>query len=213
MSALVAKYTPTLNASGFYQLAAPYSSLISATVQYTCVGVVSIAGAIAQGVDVLNSIYIASGDTASNYANDLKSGVSILTITSGAGNVVKFPNSALLSVPQTNGVVYRNTVLGIALSAIPDTMNTDSLQQAVSDLVYSKIGVKSTTFLTTVGAATILTMDQDAAVTAARQAAISDPTSLHYKNQLLTAENTTLVAKVAQLENYIKSKIPPTTGA
>ena len=209
MSILSAQYTPSLNASGFYQLAAPYSALVAATLQYTCVGVVSIPGAIAQGIDVLNSIYIASGDTAANYNADLKAGISIITITSGIGTVIQFPSSAMLSVPQVSGVIYRNLVLGIALSALPDSMDVTVLQQEVSDLIYSKIGVKSTTFITTIGAATILTTDQDAAVTAARASVITNPSSTYYQNQLLTNENTALLAKVAALEAYIITKIPP----
>ncbi len=209
MATLTSQYTPSLNASGFYQLAAPYSALISATLQYTCVGVISIQGAIAQGIDVLNTVYIASGDTAASYASDLKNGVSLITITSGTGNLVQFPNSAMLAVPQVNGIIYRNLVLGIALSALPDSMDTTVLQQEVSDLIYSKIGVRSTTFVTTVGAATVLTTAQDAAVSAARAAVITNPTSTYYQNQLLTNENTALLAKVAQLEAYIKTTIPP----
>ena len=209
MSALISQYTPSLNAKGFYQLAAPYAALVSATQQYTCVGVITIQGAIAQGIDVLNTIYIASGDTEANYNSDLQNGVSLITISSGTGSLIQFPNSAMLSVPQITGVIYRNLVLGIALSALPDTMDTSVLQQEVSDLIYSKIGVRSTTFVTTIGAATILTTAQDAAVTAARAAVITNPSSTYYQNQLLITESAALLAKIAALEAYIKSTIPP----
>lgn len=209
MPALTSQYTPSLNASGFYQLAAPYAALISATLQYTCVGVISIQGAVAQGIDVLNTIYLASGDTAANYASDLANGVSIITVTSGTGSIVQFPNTAMLSVPQVTGVVYRNLVLGIALSALPDSMDITDLQSEVSALIYSKIGVKSTTFVTTVGGATILTTEQDTAVKAARAAAITNQSSTYYQNQLLISENAAMLAKIASLESYIKSTISP----
>jgi hypothetical protein len=201
------KYLPSLGMSGFYTLASPYSNLISSTTKYTCSGVVSINGEIASGTDVLNSVYIVNGDTEANYNNDLKNGVSLITITSGTGDVVTFPNSALLSVPLANGVIYRNTVLGISLSAVPDSLDLSVLQNDISNLVYDSLGVRSTTFATTVGSATILTEAQDAKVTAARSAAINDNSNLLYQNRLLLQQNQALQTQLDSLKAYVAATL------
>lgn len=209
MAGLTPQYLPSINSTGYYKLAAPYSALISRTTQYTCQGTSTISGLIAQGVDVLNAIYLATGDTKANYLKDLANNISIVTISSGIGSVIKFPSSAMLAIPQTNGIIYRNTVLGIALSATPDYLDLSTLQTEISDMVYNHLGIKSTTFLTTIGSPTVLTVDQDNAVKSARQAAITNPASTYHANQLLMQENAALRARLAQLEEYIVANIPP----
>ena len=196
-------FLPSLGMSGYYSLSSPYNALLSSTTQYTCVGVMSITGAQAQGVDVLNNIYLANGDTLANYNIAAANDTMLVSVSSGTGDIYTFPITALSGVPTGEGIVYRNTVLGIGLSAIPDTMDLSALQNEISNLVYNTLGVKSTVFLTTVGAATVLSVQQDQLVTAARQAAISVPANTLYENSVLTQQNTLLQSKLQQLQQYI----------
>jgi hypothetical protein len=168
----------------------------------------SISGAESQGVDVLNDIYLANGDTLASYTADSNNGVMLVSVSAGSGDTFTFPVTALSGVPTGEGVVYRNTVMSIGLSAIPETMDLTALQNEISDLVFNTLGVKSTVFLTTVGAATILSPDQDALVTTARSAAVSTPENTLYKNMILTQQNTALLSKLNELETYIKAHAP-----
>lgn len=201
------KFLPSIGMAGFYSLSAPYNSLLSTTTQYTCVGVMSITGAEAQGVDVLNGIYLANGDTLANYTAAVAAKAMLISVSAGGGDIFTFPSSALLGVPTGEGVIYRNTVMGIGLSAIPDTMDLTALQNEIMNLVYNTLGVKSTVFLTTIGAATILTPAQDALITSARSAAITNPSNTHHQNLLLTQENVALVSQLNALQDYIKTLI------
>ena len=202
-------YLPSLGMSGLYDVGAPYSALISATTNYKCVGVISLSGAVSEGYDPLNNIYLANGDTQANYLSDLAAGVSIITLVSDAGAVVKFPSSALLQVPVSDGVLYRNVVLGISLGATPDTMDLSTIQTAVSNLVYDMLGVLSTTFLTTVGNTVVLSPTQDAAISSARAANINQASNPLYENRQLKAQNAELIQQMNILNAYIAAKLPP----
>lgn len=204
------EFLPSLGMSGFYNLKSPYSSLISPAKQYTCVGVMSLSGALASGIDPLQTVYLASGDTEANYKTDLENNIFLITIRSGEGSLVVFPSNALIGVPTGEGVIYRNTVLGVALAAIPDGIDLTLLQKDISDLTFHRLGVKSATFLSAVGAPTILTSEQHETVSTARQAIVQNTESTIYKNLVLTRQNEALIEQVRVLENYIKTNLPPT---
>lgn len=203
------RFLPSLGMSGYYILSAPYNSLLSSTSQYTCVGVMSISGAQSQGVDVLNDIYLANNDTLDNYNAAVAAGMMLVSVSAGSGDVFTFPVSALAGVPSGEGIIYRNQVMSIGLSAIPATMDLTALQTQISNLVYNTLGVKSTVFVTAIGAATILTPQQDSLINAARTAAITTPSNTLYQNSILTQQNSLLTDKVAVLEAYIKAHFVP----
>lgn len=165
----------------------------------------SIAGAEAQGIDVLTNVYLANGDTLDNYTAAKLSDMMLVSVSAGTGDVFTFPVTALIGVPSGEGIIYRNQVLSIGLSAIPATMDLTALQTEISNLVYNTLGVKSVVYVTAIGAATILTPAQDALVSSARNAAITTPANTLYQNSVLAATNAALVAKVNVLETYIKS--------
>lgn len=208
MTAVTPTWLPSLGMTGFYTLAAPYTPLLSPTTQYTCSGVVSLASMVAQGLDPLSTIYLANGDTKANYQLDLDNNRSIITLTAGM-TVVEFPSSAMKQMPNQNGVIYRNTVLGIALSAVPDYLDLTTIQTEIQTLVLQHLGVATNTFLTTVGNATVLTGDQDAAIRSARQANIVSPSNDKYLISQLQSQNLALQQQIKLLEAYILANAPP----
>jgi len=199
------RFLPSLGMSGYYSLSAPYNALLSSTSQYTCSGIMSIAGAEAQGIDVLTNVYLANGDTLDNYTAAKLSDMMLVSVSAGTGDVFTFPVTALIGVPSGEGIIYRNQVLSIGLSAIPATMDLTALQTEISNLVYNTLGVKSVVYVTAIGAATILTPAQDSLINAARAAAITTPSNTLYKNSILTQQNSLLTDKVSVLEAYIKA--------
>lgn len=198
------KFLPSIGMSGLYTLKAPYDLLIMSTIEYTCTSIESLQGSIARGEDPYTDVYEASGATQSDYDNDLAAGAYLITITSGDGDVVTFPSTALVKMPDTDGVRYRNLVLGISLSSLPDSLNLDGLRQDISDLVFNSVGVRSTTYTAQVGGITILTRDQHNAVEAARQANVTNLESPIYRVAKLERDNASLIQKVAELEAYIR---------
>lgn len=193
--------------TGFYSLAAPYDKLISVSTQYRCEAVRSLSSAEVEGLDPLNEVYLANGDTQDNYILDLQSSVSLITISSASGLQVVFPSSALQAVPSGDGIVYRNTILTISLSALPEDQDLTLLQNEVIEMVLHRFGIRSATIVSTIGAPSVLTQRQHDAVLAARAMAVQTQVSLIGENARLTEELAQAVAKIGLLENFIKAQL------
>lgn len=200
-------YLPSLGSAGLWTLNSPYNSLVLGTTQYRCIAVITVAGAVAAGQDPLNNVYIANGDSQATFETDLANDDFLITITSGPGDVVTFPRSALVGQPEADGVLYRNLMMGISLSAIPDDLDLTTLQSQISDLVLHTLGVQSSIYLAYVGGTTILSPAQAAALESARQARITTPQSTQYQNSQLLAERAQLLQKIADLSTYIAQHV------
>lgn len=198
---------PTVGMTGLFALKAPYSALIHEEIEYTVIGVTSIAGAIANGDDPLTDIYLLNGDTEASFKGDEASNHCIVTIQSGMGDVVTVPNSALIALPKADGIKYINVILGVSLSVVPDHLDLTTTKTEVSDLIYNQLGVRSTVFLTTVGGSVVITHAEHAAVEAARLVNIKSHLSIRSQNELLKLENTKLKERLMLLENYVKLKL------
>lgn len=206
----VPKWLPSIGMTGFYTLSSPYTGLVSPTTQYRCDGVLSLKALLAQGEDPLSDIYLANGDTKTSYQSDLDNNVSIVTLTAGE-TVIRFPSSALTQLPNQNGVVYRNTLLGIALSAIPDYLDLTDLQNQISAMILDTLGVRSSTMLTTIGNATVLTYEQDQRVQSARNAMKNNHGSALYQISQLQSQVLALQQEIAAYQSYILENAPPPT--
>jgi hypothetical protein len=205
----IAELVPYVGMTGLYTLKAPYTNLITNTVEYTCIAVINISGAIANGEDPLNEIYLFNGDTQVNFDIDEAANHCIVTLQSGLGDLVRVPNSALISLPNSDGIKYLNIILGIALSVLPENTDLTAIKTEISDLVFNTLGVRSTVFGTTVGGNTVVSHATHASIENSRQLNITSKLSARTRNQQLIAQNTALLAKVAVLENYIKINLPP----
>lgn len=198
------QFLPSIGMTGTYTLKSPFSGLIQVNTQYTCTAIESLSGYIARGNDAYTNIYEANGATETDYESDLEAGAYLVTITSGTGDVVVFPSTSLSTVPDSNGTVYRNQVLALSLSALPDGIDLSSLKTQISDLVLNTLGVSSTIYVASVGSSTVLTTEQSTALEAARAAKMQTHQSPLYRNSVLETQNAALLQKVSELEAYIK---------
>lgn len=197
------QFLPSLGMSGIFTLKAPYNNLVLPTTQYQCTGIESLAGAVAANKDPFANYYEPNGATEVDFNADLKDNAYLITITSGIGEVVTFPSSALVSLPDADGVIYRNVAMTVSLSSISDDTDLTDLSSQVSDLVLNTLGVKSSVYLTQVGSMTVLTREQSTALESARQLNIATRTSPLYDNMQKDIQIAALQQKVSDLENYI----------
>lgn len=197
------QFLPSLGMTGTYTLKTPFNNLVLPTTQYTCTAIESLAGALAAGKDPFASYYEPNEVSEADFNADLKANVYLITIASGIGEVVVFPSSALVSLPNSDGVNYRNLVLSISLSSISDDMDVTVLQTTIEDMILNTMGVTSHTYVTQVGSMTVLTREQSQALEAARQLNIQTLTSPLYDNMQKDLQIAALTQKVGELESYI----------
>ncbi len=202
---------PAVGMAGLYSLKAPYANLLRPQIEYTCTAVVNLQGAIADGQDPYTDVYKANGDTDENYEADLALNHCLITLQSGLGDVVIAPASAMNGLPIADGVRYMSAVLGISLSALPEDYDLTIIKQDISDLIFDKLGVRSTVYGSTVGGTMILSHAAHTAIEAARVANVQINVSDRAMVVQLQQEKTKLQAQLARLQAYIVQNLPPET--
>lgn len=202
-------FLPSLGSTGRWTLTAPYSNLVLATARYECIAIVKLAGAVAQGLDPLTNVYKANNDVETSFNRDLDNDDYLVTIKSGPGDIVTFPRSAMTGLPDAGGVIYRNTMIGISLSSLPDTIDLTTMGAQLQALVLNTLGVRSSVYYTQIGSSTILTDEQSAALEAARETIITSPDSVMWRNAQLQEQNDALIDRLAMLEAFIALHFVP----
>lgn len=200
---------PYIGMTGLYALKAPYTSLIDESIEYTCIAVNTISSMLSDGLNPLADIYLANGDTQGNYDLDEENNRTIITLQSGVGGVIVIPNSALMLLPNSDGINYTSVVLGVSLSVIPDTLDLTDLKQNIGDLVFNKLGVRNTVFSTVMGGSIVVNHTRHAAIEAARLSNISSGSNALLNNIILQQTNADLVLKIQKLELFIKTRLNP----
>lgn len=202
---------PPVGMAGLYSLKAPYTALVREQIEYTCTKVTSLMGAIAAGEDPYADVYQPAGDTQENYDADLALNRCLITLQSSLGDSVVFPSSAMNGLPNADGVRYISAVLGVSLSALPEDFDLTDLKADISDMVFEKIGVRSTVYGSTIGGTMILSHDTHEGIEAARLANVVLVPSNMARVKQLELEKTALQAQLAQLQDWVIANLPPPT--
>lgn len=199
---------PSVGMSGSFAATTPFDIKINEQILYECTSVETIGALVASGQDPLNDIYILNGLTQENYDTALANNTNIVTLTASTGELVVIPGNYILGLPDANGIKYSNIMLGISLSALPDTFDLNPLMTEVADLVLARIGVASEVRAISFGTSNLLTQTQAAAVEAARQVKVSNNVSNLSRAEDLSNQVSALLLKVSVLEQYIKANLP-----
>ena len=197
------RFLPSIGMTGTWALKPPYNELVMASTQYTCTAIESLAGAIASDRDPYAEVYEVNGADESDFELDLKNNAYLVTITSGEGDVVVFPNTAIVSVPNTDGVIYRNLAVVLSLSSLPDEFDTSTIEQQLRDLVLSKLGVNSSSYVVQIGGLTVLTREQSDAYEQARTANIASLSSPIFELTKLRSDYESALQRIQHLEQFI----------
>jgi len=205
------QFLPSIGMKGTWSLKSPFDLLVMSTTQYTCVKVESLAASEAAGDDPYTNIYQRNNASQSDYDNDIAANAFLVTLTSDTGDVVVFPNTAIVSIPDTDGVSYRNLVMSVALGPIPDSMDLLNLENEVKTLVLGAVGVKSSVYFTQRGGMTVLTTQQSTSLENYRTSVMNGQQSNAYQLMMANAQITSLQQKIRELESYIKKQVGITT--
>lgn len=198
---------PSIGASGLYTLLAPFDTAITPNTEYTCQSIRLLSDIVANGDDPYSLYYEGKSISEASYEADLAAGVSIITLQSVVGDLVKVPSSYLSSYPSSTGVNYRAMMIAVSLGAIPDSLDVSGVQTEVEQLVYGYLGVKVATKLVAVTKPQMIDQDTHATLEAIRTNQATVNLSSYAQVAQLQAEKLILQQRIADLENYIKSKL------
>ena len=198
---------PAIGSKGVYNLKAPFNSLVVANTPYTCVAIRTLNDIISGGVDPFATYYQPNGVTQDLYNSDLISGVSIISLQSGAGAWVYVPSSYILNYPATNGVPYTATALAVSLGTVPNSLNITSLMGEITDLVYSLTGVFASVKPIALSLPQLIDPVTSETLEAIRTNRITVSMSTSAQNAVLKAQIVTMQQHINDLENFIMKNI------
>lgn len=196
---------PAIGSKGCYTLLAPFDTLISPKRIYTCQAVRSLHDWVIDGKDPFKQIYEPVGLTEQTFNNDLKNGVSIVTLIGDGGETLYIPNSYIQSYPIYDGVKYVGRALSVPLGILPEDVDISTLKSMIVQLVHDVLGIDITvTDVITSGSVNVSQADHNAIVTLRNN---NKTLNKSYRMQYLEA--TALVSKLQSqmqlLECYIKN--------
>ena len=194
---------PEIGATGVYQLNIPFATALVPGVRYTCRAIRKLNDFTVLGVDPFETYYAPAGLSKAKYETDFADGVCIVSLQSGVGKWVYVPSSYIKSFPNSNGIKYSVVVMGVSLGAIPDSMDTSSLQALVSDVVYGALGVQPTFKNVVVSAPMVIPSEDHLALEAMRVSNLTIRETLGAKITRLQAEKAALQFKLSELEQWV----------
>lgn len=199
--------TPRISSKGIYTATGPFAHLLNPQLSYECISVETINGLIANGINVFTEVYEQNGLSEYEMIAYADNGGSISTLQGSNGSIVKIPTNYLNTIPNANGVKYSCIMLGISLSALPDDFDLTQIKDDVSNLIFSRIGVRSEVKSLVFGATSLISQEEHRSIESARNALITNTQTSISENEELRMQNTLLINKVDQLENYIKTTL------
>jgi hypothetical protein len=169
---------PAIGTSGSFTLSSPFS--VPADTVYVVSAVRTFADLAMAGQDPMALIYAPAGLTQTDYDNDVASGAVVVVLTSGTSAPVYVPSSYLSQQPSKDVVPYSMMVGSFNLGPLPDSLDLTALTNLISQLISATMGIASPeVLLHAIPATTVVTSAQDAAMTQARLASVTNNKTLY----------------------------------
>lgn len=200
-------YIPQLSAVGVYTLKAPFDTLITPQVAYTCRSLRMLSDIAASGELIWERFYAPLGVTEQTYMQDLSANVCIVGLQAGTGEWVYVPSSHIEKAPDVNGVTYSPVLLGVNLGPVLDSYQLDGLIGKIEGVVQSVMGITPTIKGVLISQPAIVSYEESARIEAARKLLITDAQSDYAKVQALSREVQTLRLQLKSMEAYVKTKL------
>lgn len=201
---------PNVGASGVIKLKDPFSGLCAANTPYVVTGVQTLQDVVASGQDPFALYYSPFGLDQSTYTDDVNNNVCILSLTASDGEVVRVPNSYLISLPIAMGVPYATMLVAVNLGALPQDLSLAYFMSQVAELAQNILGVSTADVRAMrASALTYLTVEDATTIETARQVVMDSVTTEMARRMAAETSLNALQQKYNDLEAFILAH-PPT---
>jgi hypothetical protein len=192
-----------MGVSGDWTLKAPLDTKITPNLAYTCKSLRKISEMVANGIDVLNLVYIPNGLTQDDYNDGVANDWSVVTLQAASGLMVLVPSPWLAGWPSADSVPYVVMGMIINLGAIPNTIDPTFLTDKVEPVIKAALGLDPEIHYATLSETATKTWDDHVAQENARTAAITDENSDYIKRVNAEADLAAAQAQIAALQQVI----------
>lgn len=202
---------PTIGATGFWQLSAPFDSLMAQDEMYTCQAIRRLGDYIAFNEDPLTNIYTFYGLTEDDFNADQAANMYIVSLQSEKGQWLYVPARYLLGYPIMNGVQYKTMMLGVGLGALPVDMDLSAIQTLISNVVYENLGITPKMSPVALSKALLVSRENHDRIETARLARASQKKTDYSRYRETLQQLNQANAKIQALEAFIKAKYAVST--
>lgn len=202
---------PMINATGIWELRAPFDTMLSKVARYTCISVTKLEKLESLGEEPYENHYAPYSLDKTAYQEDLTAQVCIITVRSESGQLYAFPSSYLVSFPSGNGVEYAVIGLTAILGPLPVDTNLAEIKARMKELVRDTVGVENDVYSMIVSTPEVLAFDTHEAMTASRRLNIKESTTDGARVKSLERELNEARARIKALEKGLidlKNKTP-----
>lgn len=201
---------PRIHTAGIYTLDEPFAAQVLLNVEYTCKAIRTFSELIEMGVEPYEEYYEPYKIERQSYEEDVENGVVIVTLRSTQGTFIILPDSYIKAIPNANGFNYHAALLSVDLGVIPSDLDLASLKDTIRQVTEDYLGIQDVDVQeVAVSDTTIISSEDHDRLEAARKANIKVFESDRSKAIRLADVNEALQIRIKELEDYIKSTLPP----
>lgn len=202
---------PTIGATGFYKLSAPFDALLAENTMYTCQAIRRLGDYIALNEDPLTNIYLFYGLTETEFDADQKENMYVVSLQSEQGQWLYVPVRYLLSYPIMNGVPYKTMMLGVSLGAIPVDTDLNPLMTLLKNLIFENFGITPKVSPVALSKALLVSREDHDRIETARLLRASQKKTDYGRYQETLGQLNAALQKIQILEEFIEANFPTPT--
>lgn len=194
---------PEVGMKGRISVRSPFDSLIDPYAFYTCITLNTLQSMVSNGETPFETFYNPLGLTQEDMNDDLSAGAVIITFQCIDGDIVSVPSTYVNGIPDANGVLYQTTMLGVALSVLPDNQDLTDIKNSILGLIESRLGVKSKIEEVVYGAKTLIDVNTHERLQSLRKSRIVTATNDAALVKDLQDQIASMKTQLSMLEDYI----------
>lgn len=194
---------PSLGSYGYYELRAPFDSVIVAYEKYTCKAIRKLSDLLANNENPKADIYDKYSIDESIYNEHIAEDIAIVSLQSDVGHWLFVPVTYFATYPIPNGIPYRAVSLVFNLPSLPVAKDLSTVEESIKNLITDSLGVVSKSAVVEQSRVVLVPEDKHIQTQAARNQVINGNVTdrsryIKALQELQTAHN-----KIAELEAYI----------
>jgi len=195
---------PTIGSSGYYELRAPFDTIIIPYERYTCQAIRKISEYLANNENPKTLIYDKYQLTEDDYTSDAEQNMSIVSLQSAKGHWLYVPARYIVTYPITNGIPYRSIMIGVSLPSIPAEKDLSNLETDIGNLIVDTLGVTPAIRLVETSRVVLIPKDKHDITQSTRDATANGRLTDRSRYMSLLLEHQAALDKITALETYIK---------
>ena len=178
----MASYIPFIGTKGRFKFKEPFNTVLVDNNIYTVESIRSFNNLLDTGIDIYETVYKPYGLTEEDFNRDLvDDNVVIVELMDEEEKYYTIPSNYIVSVPNINGVLYRDKMLVVDLGYLPDKYDFTEVKTNVKDLIKMLVGVDVEVNVIDASPTIMLTIDQHKTNEAERLSVIQNEDNVYVK--------------------------------